>query len=115
MTDYSKYEVPSPNWYHSPLATCMACLKTVIEDSEFTVKDLLEAIEKHEPECDPKVWLYRHGYVQDIGCIDGTANRYERWFTDEPMTESEKVAKESEVKGYAPSDSRLVEFARRYW
>lgn len=115
MTDYSKYDVPSPDWYHSPLATCRACLETVIEDSEFTVKDLLEAIEKHESECDSKIWLYRHGYVQNIDFPDGTTSRYERWFTDEPMNESEKVAKEEQIKSYIASDTLLTEFVRRYW
>lgn len=114
MPDYSKYTVPSPDMYHSVFVDCSACLDSILTDEQFTVKELLEAIEEHESQCDPKVWLYRHGYVQET-IYNGTTNRYERWFTDEPMTESEKVAREEEVRNYASDDSRLVEFVRRHW
>jgi hypothetical protein len=115
MPDYSKYEIPSPDMYHSVFADCRACLDSIITDEEFTVKELLEAIDEHEKSCDPKIWLYRHGYIQETEYPDGVINRYEHWFQDEPMTESEKVAKEEEIKNYIPHKTRLTEFVRRHW
>lgn len=114
MPDYSRYEIPTVDYY-PPTADCNACQTVILEEESFTVKELLEAIEKHESECDPKVWLYRHGYVRNIEVPNGVTNRHECWFKDEPMTESEKVAKEAEIKNYAPSDNHLVEFVRRHW
>lgn len=102
MADYSKYSIPSPDSYHSVFADCNACLDSIITDEEFTVKELLEAIEEHDKVCIPKPWNYYRGYLIDD---------HESWHGPEFVTDVRKAELLEQPRG----NGFLIKFEPRIY
>ncbi|AXG66353.1 hypothetical protein SEA_ANNADREAMY_243 [Streptomyces phage Annadreamy] len=103
MTDYNKYDVPSPDDWHAPYINCRACDDTVVM-GEMTIAEMLKEVDKHDKECVPKPWTYYRGYR-----IDGN----ESWYREGPVTDSVKAELTEESKNL--NEGCLVKFEPREW
>lgn len=109
MPDYSKYNVPSPDMWHSPIVECQACLSVIIEGEEFTVAELLKAIDSHDDGCIPKTWEYSVGHIVKNAFDESVI--YEIWGKVVFLTDAEKSEMENHVKSFRPDT--LVKFEPR--